>query len=186
MASSDDVGVLAPRRRIGQEMLEWLVIVLAALTVAVVVRTTAVQAFYIPSESMVPTLRVDDRVLVDKLSYRFGAIHRGDVVVFERPPSGAVAARDLVKRVVGLAGDTVEARDGRVFVNGTELAENYLAAQGSTLNLPLTTVPRGFIWVMGDNRTNSGDSRVFGPVATKLVLGKARLRVWPLARIGTL
>src|SRR5206468_495271 len=105
---------------------EWLVIIVGALLVAFVVKTFLVQAFYIPSGSMLPTLQEQDRVLVNKLSYDLHDVHRGDIVVFEGPEQAKGQIKDLIKRVIGLPGDTVEARDGAVYVNGQPIHEPYL------------------------------------------------------------
>ena len=167
-------------------VLEWVVLIVAALLVALVIKTFLFQAFYIPSESMVPTLQVGDRVLVNKLSYDLHDVHRQDVVVFKAPKAAETGdIQDLVKRVIGLPGDTVEARDGRVYVNGTALDEPYLPAGTQTTNLPPTTVPPGYMFVMGDNREASKDSRIFGPVKESAIVGRVFVRIWPLGRIGS-
>lgn len=189
-------GAPAPRRgRSGRRrrpasgprvVLEWVVLIVAALLVALVIKTFLFQAFYIPSESMVPTLQVGDRVLVNKLSYDLHDVHRQDVVVFKAPKAAETGdIEDLVKRVIGLPGDTVEARDGKVYVNGTVLSEPYLPAGTQTTNLPPTTVPPGYMFVMGDNREASKDSRIFGPVKESAIVGRVFVRIWPLSRIGT-
>src|SRR5581483_8390249 len=125
----------------------------AALLVALVIKTYLVQAFYIPSSSMEQTLLIRDRVLVNKLSYDLHPIHHGDIVVFKRPPNegGGPEIQDLIKRVIGVPGDTIESRDGHVFVNGTELNEPYTRGL-MTDNLPRQVVPAGRYFVMGDNR----------------------------------
>jgi signal peptidase I len=165
--------------------LEWVVLVGAALIIALLIKTFLFQAFFIPSESMVPALQVGDRVLVNKLSDNFGGVERGDIVVFEAPPearSGDIA--DLVKRVVGLPGDTVEARDdGAVYVNGRRLDEPYLPSGTVTSNLPPTKVPAGHIFVMGDNRGASRDSRFFGPVKESTIVGRVFVKIWPPASV---
>ncbi|MDQ1392828.1 MAG: signal peptidase [Acidimicrobiaceae bacterium] len=167
---------------------EWVVILVAALTVAIVVKTFLIQAFYIPSGSMEPTLKPGDRVLVNKLSYDLHSIHRGDIVVFKRPPSEAddPTIKDLIKRVIGLPGDQIEGRDGLVYINGQLLKEPYLPAGTVTTSLPLMTVPAGQYFVMGDNRGNSKDSRFIGPIAGHLIVGRAFVRVWPLSGLGLL
>jgi signal peptidase I len=179
-----------PTKRSGvRNAVEWVVIIAAALVVALVIKTFLFQAFFIPSESMEPTLRPGDRVLVNKLSYHFHPIHRGDVVVFKRPPAEAAdpTIKDLIKRVIGLPGDTIEERDGKVYINGRQLKEPYLTADtGTTLTLPVKVVPPGQYFVLGDNRTNSKDSRFIGPIPGSLIVGRAFVRVWPLSSIGLL
>jgi signal peptidase I len=162
--------------------IEWFLIVAGAILVAIVIRTFVLQAFYIPSASMDPTLKIDDKVLVNKLSYKFHGIHRGDIVVFKRPPQETDAEiKDLIKRVIGLPGDRIEGRGGHVYINGKLLHEPYL----HQASRPLTpqTVPPGMIFVMGDNRGSSKDSTVFGPISKDLVVGRAFIRVWPLKHI---
>jgi signal peptidase I len=164
---------------------EWIVIVAAALVAALVIKTFLIQAFFIPSESMDPTLKVRDRVLVNKLSYHLHAVHRGDIVVFKRPPgeTGDAAVKDLIKRVVGLPNDTIsETPDGKVVINGTTLNEPYIHGK-LTIGLTERKVPADHYFVMGDNRTNSKDSRVFGPISKSLIVGRAFVRVWPLNHI---
>lgn len=167
---------------------EWVAIIAAALLVALVVKTFLIQAFYIPSGSMEPTLKPGDRVLVNKLSYRLHGVHRGDIVVFKRPPSEAddPTIKDLIKRVIGLPGDTIEGRGGQVFINDRELNEPYLPDGTVTNSLTRYTVPPGQYFVMGDNRGNSKDSRFIGPIAAHLIVGRAFVRVWPLSGVGLL
>ncbi|HUQ39842.1 MAG TPA: signal peptidase I [Acidimicrobiales bacterium] len=165
--------------------IEWILIIVAALAFAFVIKTFLIQAFYIPSASMEPTLDIGERVLVNKLSYKLHDVHRGDVVVFERPDGqeGTSQIKDLIKRVVALGGETVETRDGHIYVDGKPLAENYLPA-GEPPGPPVDKlrVPEGHLWVMGDNRGNSKDSRVFGPISENLLVGRAFVRIWPLGR----
>ena len=162
------------------------------------------QAFYIPSESMEPTLLVNDRVLVNRLSYKLHDVNRGDVIVFEKPatlvsPVGAAEIKDLIKRVVALPGESVVFQDGDVYVDGRPLDEPYLPAGtvtqpgpgGATWDHRCTpddpcVVPEGTLWVMGDNRSNSEDSRWIGPIDQDLIVGRAFVTVWPLDRIGGL
>lgn len=165
---------------------EWVLIIGVALMAAVIIKTYLIQAFYIPSASMERTLNIHDRVLVNKLSYRLHDIHRGDVVVFERPPNDVGQIRDLIKRVVALPGETVEGREGIVYVDGRALEEPYLERGVVTGDFPLKRVPDGYIWVMGDNRGNSSDSRVFGAVAESSIIGRAFIRVWPITALGLL
>lgn len=176
----------APKKSAWASALEWLLIVGIAVGVAVVVRTFVFGNFYIPSESMVPTLEVGDKVLVNKLSYRLHDIRRGDIVVFEAPPGEATPQiHDLVKRVVGLPGDTVQGKEGDgVYVNGKRLNEPYLAKGITTKDFGPVSVPKGQLFVMGDNRFESKDSTIFGPIQESSVVGRAFVRYWPLGRFG--
>ena len=181
----DDEGVKSQSSL--RSVVEWVLIVAGAVLVAVIIRTFVLQAFYIPSSSMEPTLKIDDKVLVNKLSYKFHDINRGDIVVFERPPGETdPKIKDLIKRVIGLPGDRIEAHDGHVFIDGRQLNEPYLPAGLQIKPLVRQTVPRNSIFVMGDNRPSSKDSTVFGPISKNLVVGRAFIRVWPIFDIGFL
>jgi signal peptidase I len=167
--------------------IEWVAVIVGALVVALVVKTFLIQAFYIPSESMVPTLQVGDRVLVNKLSYTRGDVDRGDIVVFARPGGpGSDGIADLIKRVVALPGETVEGRDGAVHIDGERLDEPYLPDGTTTSPFPPSTVPEDHVWVMGDNRGASDDSRRFHAVPMDDVVGRAFVVIWPLSEIGLL
>jgi signal peptidase I len=170
-------------------VVEWVAVIGGGVLIALVVEAFFIQAFWIPSPSMTPTLQVGDRVLVNKLSYRFNDVQPGDLIVFERPPqasTGGDEINDLIKRVVATEGDAIEAQDGRVFVNGEVVDESYLDDGTPTENLPLQTVPEDHVFVMGDNRLNSEDSRAFGPIAEDHIIGRAFVRVLPLSDIGRL
>ncbi len=183
LAAQADDPARGPRRDGGglRNAVEWVAIVLGAFIVAFVVKTFLIQAFYIPSESMFPTLTEDDRVLVNKLSYQVHDVNRGDLVVFERPPNEPESEiKDLVKRVVALEGETVEERDGALYVDGERLDEPYLEPGVESLNLPPTVIPPDHVFVMGDNRGSSRDSRFFGPIEEDLIVGRAFVKVWPI------
>jgi signal peptidase I len=166
---------------------EWVVIIGGAFLVAFVVKTFLIQAFFIPSGSMLPTLHEDDRVLVNKLSYDLHDVHRGDLVVFERPEGEAAGQiRDLIKRVVGLPGERIEQRDGDVYIDGDLLEEPYLDESTETTNLDPQTIPQGHVFVMGDNRDDSMDSRIFHAIDEDLIVGRAFIRVWPLPDLALL
>lgn len=171
----------AHRRR---QLIEWGVVIAAAFLTAMVLRLAVVQAFSIPSISMEDTLLIGDRVLVNKMNK---TAHVGDVIVFERPPGEeASPIKDLIKRVIALPGQTVEARDGKLFVDGNQLAEPYLAPGTETVMDRPVTVPRDHVWVMGDNRSQSRDSRFFGAIKKSSIIGHAFIRVWPPNRFGGL
>ncbi len=188
-------GTPAARRREGRRapwVVEWLVVAVVAVVVAVVVRTYVAEMFYIPSGSMEPTLQIGDRIVVDKLSYDLHAIHRGDIVVFRRPPLEPQHFTDLVKRVIGLPGETISSRDGSVYIDGKKLAEPWLPPGTYTGPLPddphpqwnlpgPIVVPKGEYYVMGDNRQDSEDSRYFGPIPRSLIVGKMVAIVWPIS-----
>lgn len=174
---------------------EILLVVVIALAVALLLRIFVVQTFFIPSGSMEPTLNIGDRILVDKLSYDFHSIHRGDIVVFARPPAencGGGPVNDLVKRVIGLPGNTISLSRGHVLINGKRLDETWLpsSVQGVTFPGPPGTpyslakpyvVPANHYFMMGDNRTESCDSRYWGPIDRNLIVGKVDVRMWPAA-----
>jgi signal peptidase I len=184
-----DAAEAAPRSKSShawRSTLEWVGVIAAALLIALVLRATVVQTFYIPSPSMEPTLLKDDRILVNKLSYKLHAVHRGDIVVFTTPPNVDKSYKDLVKRVVGLPGETVQGKDNKVFINGEPLAEPYLPAGTQIQDFGPEVVPPDSYWVMGDNRTQSVDSRVFHAIKKSTIVGRAFLRIWPLNRIGLL
>ena len=168
-------------------VLEWVLILLGAVAVAFVIKTFLFQAFYIPSVSMDPTLKVRDRVIVNKLSYDFHDVHRGDIIVFKSPPGEeSSTVKDLIKRVVALPGETVEARDGHILIDGQPLNEPYLHDGVTTGQMEPHKVPPGHVWVMGDNRPNSKDSRYFGAIDDDLIVGRAFVRVWPIAKLSLL
>jgi len=171
---------------------EWVVVVGVALGIALLVRGFLLQQFYISGPSMESTMFQDNRVLVNKLSYRLHDIRRGDVVVFDRiTTDGEVVQHDdLIKRVIGLPGETIEIRECVVFIDGEELPEPYLNeydVQQINLDdrcrvpeLEPTVVSKDHIFVMGDNRPQSFDSRMFGEIETELVVGRAFSLIWPL------
>ncbi len=170
--------IAKPKRSGTRNLVEWVVVIVCALVVAALIKTFLLQAFYIPSPSMTPTLQVHDRVLVNKLSYDLHGVHRGDIVVFKGPQEGP--EKDLIKRVVGLPGDVVEGSDGHVVVNGKPLAEPYLPDDVVTTSFGPVTIAPNHYWVMGDNRRNSSDSRVFGAIAKSQIIGRAFVKVWPI------
>ncbi len=175
-----------------REILEWIVVLVGAITVAMVLRAFVVTAFSIPSESMEDTLLVGDRVVVSRLDYRLGSIDRTDVLVFDQLESIPDGPDHLIKRVIALGGEQVRGLDGQVSVAaaGSDewvvLDEPYLDDGVTTSDFGPIEVPADSIWVMGDNRERSADSRSFGPVGVDRVVGHAVLIYWPLDRIGGL
>jgi signal peptidase I len=176
--------------------IETVIVVAVAVIVAVLLRTFIVATYSIPSGSMEPTLQVGDRILVDKLSYDLHGIGRGNIIVFSTPPNEHCAGApvpDLVKRVIGLSGDTVSLSSGKVYINGTPLAQPWLpaAVRHETTDGPPGTpyslaqpykVPAGDVYVMGDNRPDSCDSRYWGPIKTSTIVGQVDFRIWPITR----
>ncbi|MFN8104728.1 MAG: signal peptidase I [Acidimicrobiia bacterium] len=203
-----------PRAGMGGFLRELPFLIIIGFGIVVLAKAFLVQAFYIPSGSMEETLHVNDRVLVNRQAYLFGGPQRGDVVVFRNwddvgadvpPPSaiqyvgrslregiglGSGGKQDLIKRVVGLPGDTVEVRDSRAVVNGLRLEEPYVFIDGPDplANMPPEVVPEGHYLVLGDHRNNSADSRAGGVrfVDEDVIVGRAFLRIWPLGRVGGL
>jgi signal peptidase I len=164
-------------------MLEWAAVLVVAIGVAIAIRTFVVQTFYIPSQSMEPTLMVGDRILVDKLSYHLHSVHRGDIVVFGRPPGESAGVKDLVKRVIGLPGDVISSAGGHVLIDGKPLSEPWLARGVVTTDITPQTIKANYYFVMGDNRTDSQDSRFFGPIPGSLIVGHVVMRIWPLSAV---
>ena len=180
--------------------LEWGAVILGALLVAFLIKTFLMQAYYIPSSSMTPTLQVGDRVLVNKLSYEMGDIGRGDLVVFGRPATESTVKTDLIKRVVGLEGELIEIIEGRIYITQSEsssrqlLVEPYLASTTYTRGFDNTDlcekatensclIPDNHVFVLGDNRDGSRDSRFFGPIDENTVVGRAFIRLWPIGSL---
>ena len=171
--------------------IEWAVVLVGAVLLALILRAVLLQAFWIPSPSMESTLEVRDRVLVNKISYNLHDIHRGDVVVFRRTEAEIQANPDLpgdvIKRVIALEGETIEISDNTVTIDGLVVDEPYLDEGVFTSDFGPEQVPAGHVFVMGDNRELSLDSRFdTGPVSHDRVVGRAFFLFWPLDRMGAL
>lgn len=185
------------------------VLVILAFVLAVLLKTFVVQAFYIPSGSMEPTLMPGDRVLVNKVVYHLRDVHRNDIIVFQDPHPGAQPDRgivggflhwlsegfgfarppdeDFIKRVIGLPGETVELRNGDLFVDGKQIPQPYLRGRKDVRDYGPVVVPKDSLFVLGDNRLNSSDSRFgLGFVPLDKVVGKAFVIIWPPSRTGWL
>ncbi len=187
----------------GRLLREAVVLVGTAMIIAFLIKTFVAQAFFIPSGSMIPQLQVGDRVVVSKTAYRLHDPRRGDIIVFDAPHQVEVkddqalpgkivrgilesiglstpSTEEYIKRIIGLPGEKVEGRDGRVYVNGRELVEPYLPQGPTTRDFEAVVLGEAELWVMGDNRENSSDSRVFGPIPESTVVGRAFVKVWPV------
>jgi signal peptidase I len=173
---------------------DWIFVIVVALGAAMLVRVFVLQQFYISGPSMETSLFQDDRVLVNKLSYRLHDVNRGDVIVFDRitTSGGIVEHDDLIKRVIAVGGDSIQIKKCEVIVNGVEIDEPYLGAKVEgedphsrcrVADMPSLTVPDDQLFVMGDNRAESFDSRSFGTIPKKLVIGRAFAVVWPLGSL---
>jgi len=214
------------RRSITRQIAELPLLVLVAFLIAIVIKTFLVQAFFIPSGSMIPTLKVGDRVLVEKISYRLHDPRRGDVIVFARDILGPQPdvpwyqdarnflrelvglpvgdEEDFIKRVVAVAGDTVryEGNPRRLFVNGEQVEQSFINRAVDRSSPTLTgkdcgrldmersedgcLVPAGRVFVMGDNRGNSQDSRFLGPIKDDKIIGRGFVLIWPFDHLGSL
>jgi signal peptidase I len=176
------------KKRSGTSMvLESIAIIIGAILIAVLMQSFIVKPFQIPSESMQPTIEPGDRILVNRLAYRFGDVEQGDIIVFESPQDPET---DFVKRVIAVGGDTIEIDNHMVIVNGEALSEDYI---GPWLNpnepiFAQRTVPDGFVFVMGDNRDNSDDGRRWADpfLNEEKIVGKAGAVYWPLSRLQRL
>jgi signal peptidase I len=200
--SEEEQQAEAPKEN--ESSLRWVAelvgVVVVAIVVAVLLRTFVVATYSIPSGSMEPTLQVGDRIVVDKLSYHLHGVDRGNIVVFSTPPTENCAGppvADLVKRVIGLPGETIALAGGNVYIDGHLLPEPFLPPdlRDDTYPGPSTApyalhhafrIPAGEVYVMGDNRPESCDSRYWGPIHESTIVGKVDMRIWPLSRIGFL
>ena len=176
--------VMHPRTR---DALASTWVLLASLTLALLMRTFLVGAFYIPSESMESVLEEGDHLLVSKLSYRIGDPSPGDIVVFHTPPNMQPSqTAELIKRVVAIEGQMAQFIDSQLYIDGRSVAEPYLDPNTYTRDFGPNLVPSDHVFVMGDNRTASQDSRYFGTVQESEIVGRAFTRFWPLSRLGGL
>jgi signal peptidase I len=190
--SDDDGPAIAPEPSSSWQKLllgqgENIRILAIALVIAVLLRLFVAEPRFIPSNSMEPTLQVGDRLLVEKVSYRWQPPHDGDIVVFTPPPQlqeyGYTDRQAFIKRVVATPGETVTVKDHQVLVDGAPLQEDYVL-ESPEYAMPPITVPPGGLFVMGDNRNDSNDSHVWGVLPQENIVGRARFRFWPFSRVG--
>ncbi len=174
------------RKRIKKEAFDWFKSLLWAVAIALVVRFFFIGNFKIPTTSMVPTLKVGDRLLSNNIIYRIRPPKRGEVVIFKYPEE---PKRDFVKRMIGLPGEKVMIKDGRIYINGEEVKDEkivvrYYYSEGYYGNETEVKIPQGSYYVLGDNSINSKDSRYWGFVPEKNLIGKALFTYWPPWRMG--
>ena len=174
-------GAAQPLRR---ELRSWGRDLVIALSLAIVIIIFFYQPVKVEGTSMMPLISDQERIFINKFVYRFEPIGRGDVVVFWYPLD---RSKSFIKRVVGLPGDTVEIREGQVYLNGVLLQEPYIPPESDDFGTYSPThVPKGEYFVMGDHRTSSNDSRIFGPVPRKFIYGKAVFAYWPVDHFGSI
>lgn len=169
---------------LGEEVKDWIVSIVIAVALAFFIRYFIVEPYMVEGPSMLPTLVSGERLIVNKLIYRLKQPVKGEIIVFRYPRD---PSRDFIKRVIATAGDTIEVKGGRIFVNGQLINENYILEE-TRGSYPLATIPEGHIFVMGDNRNNSEDSRFadVGFVPLDMIKGKAVLIFWPFNLLKTL
>jgi signal peptidase I len=179
--------VQSPQQSFWQSQRENIQILVIALVLAIVIRLFIAEPRYIPSDSMMPTLSINDRLVVEKVSHRFRPPARGEIVVFDPPEQlldyGYAPDKAFIKRVIGLPGDMLEVKDGQVFLNNQPLVEDYVA-EAPTYQLQPVQVPEEQVFVMGDNRNNSNDSHIWGFLPQQNIIGRAVFRFWTLDRVG--
>ncbi|MBC2721321.1 signal peptidase I [Desulfosporosinus sp.] len=167
-----------------KKLIELVEIIALGFILSFVIRTFLLDPRIVPTGSMLPTIRLQDRLLVDKLMFKFNGIERGDIVVFRAPPESG-EKDDLIKRVIGLPGETIQVKDGKVLINGAALEEDYLLDKPDYQYDPVT-VPEDSYFVLGDNRRGSNDSHIWGFVPMQNIKGKVWIRYSPSNRFGKL
>lgn len=163
-------------------ILEWAGLIIVAWLISFAIRTFVFDTRIVPTGSMLPTIQLQDRVIFDKLFYRFNPLERGDIIMFQ-PPKASGESDDLVKRIVGLPGETLEVREGKVWINGKALEEPYLNQAPKYTYGPIE-IPENAYVMFGDNRNNSKDSHIWGILPKENIEGRVIIRYWPLNRFG--
>ena len=178
------------QRSRSRSLIEWSIVIIVAVLVSLLIRTYVFQTFYIPSGSMEPTLQIGDRIIVSKLSVELGTIHTGDILVFKAPKAVATVCgdnvADLVKRVIGLPGQHLTSKGNTIYVNGKALKQPWTHNPVLGRAIGNVTVPKNHYFMMGDNESDSCDSRYWGTIPRSSIIGKAFVRIWPFSRIGFL
>jgi signal peptidase I len=169
--------------RLKHWVFDWTETIVVALVLALVIRAFFLQVFWIPSGSMEPTLDINDRIVVNKVIYHFRAPHRLETVVFRGVSDTNLTKKDLIKRLIGLPGETLLIKDGVVNINGQPLVETH-TMNPDFANFGPVTIPANSYFVMGDNRPASADSRYWGFLPKRNLIGPAFLRIWPLSKAG--
>ena len=186
MSDSPPTASSRPTKRRNRVIVEWFVILVAAVLISVLVRTFVFETYFVPSDSMYPTLHVGDRIIVDKLSVDLGTINTGDIVVFKAPAAVAKDCNDnvadLVKRVIGVPGDVLTSKGNTIYINGKALKEKWLHTEPLGGAIGHVHLKAGQYFMVGDHHFNSCDSRMWGIVPRSSIIGKVFLRIWPLSR----
>lgn len=169
--------------RLKHRVFDWAETIIVALVLALIIRAFFLQVFWIPSGSMEPTLDISDRIVVDKVSYHFRRPNRLEVIVFRQTGAFDAAKKDLIKRLVGLPGETLQVKKGVICINGSAIEEKHSMRQDFADFGPVA-IPMDAYFVMGDNRPASADSRYWGFLPRKNIIGPAFLRIWPITRFG--
>ena len=169
---------------LGEDAKDWGISIIAAVVMALLIRTFIVELYIVDGPSMRPTLQHEERLVVSKFIYKLRDPEKGEILIFKYPRD---PSRDFIKRVIAVGGDTIEIKEGRVYVNDQMLKEDYILEKTRT-EYPKVTIPEGTVFVMGDNRNNSDDSRFadVGFVPLDMIKGKAMLVFWPFDKLQTL
>jgi signal peptidase I len=186
-SNQDETSAVSRWRRLWDSQWGNIKVLVIALLVALVVRVFIAEPRFIPSNSMDPTLHIGDRLIVDKVTYRWQFPHQGDIIVFRPPPQlvdlGYELNQAFIKRIIGEPGHIVQVTNGLVYLDGKALREPYIL-ESPHYEMPPIAVPPGYVFVMGDNRNDSNDSHVWGVLPEENIIGRAWYRFWPLDRLG--
>lgn len=171
------------KEKVKKEAYEWIKSIIIAFILAYIIKFTLIESYATPTLSMYPTIQTQDRMMAEKVSYRFTVPKRQDIIVFYPPESAQAGKKKYLKRVVAVGGDTVEIKNSRVYLNRKVLKELYLN-EPPYYTLPPTKIPPGHLFVMGDNRNNSADSHIWGTLPVENAIGKLIFRYWPPGRVS--